>query len=185
MAKRKNNWIGIFGGSFDPPHLGHLLAAIYALNVFEFDEIWFVPSHQHPFQKKLTRFQDRVAMCKKLIQGLGSKFKVNLIEADPKLDGKTLHTLLALRKKYPSHHFSLVMGSDLLKQKRKWYRFSEIENRFGVYAVPRGKGEKDEFVIPNISSTEIRRRIRRKKSLDTLLTPQVASYVLTKKLYSP
>jgi len=181
---KKEKWVGVLGGSFNPPHLGHLLASVYALAIFELDEVWLVPTFQHPFQKKLAPFRHRVAMCRRLIQGLGSKFKISTIEGDQKLDGKTLKTLLALRQKHKHHHFSLIIGSDLLKERKKWHRFSEIENRFGVLVVPRGKGKKGEIAIPNISSSEVRKRIKKRKALDLLLTPAVVSYESNHQVYT-
>ncbi|MFH1016969.1 MAG: nicotinate-nicotinamide nucleotide adenylyltransferase [Pseudomonadota bacterium] len=173
MARRK--WIGAFGGSFDPPHLGHLLAAVYALKVFELDEVWFVPAYQHAFGKKLSPFSKRLRMCRELIKGLGLKLKISTIEREIRSDGKMLRTLLALRKRHRHSRFSLVIGSDILRQKRRWYRFSEIEKRFGILVVPRGSAPAGNIAIPDVSSTEVRRRLRRRKPLDNLLTPAVAA----------
>jgi len=155
----KTRRIGVFGGSFNPPHLGHLLAAVYALKVFNLDEIWFVPVYRHAFSKDLPPFSKRLTWVKNLIAGFEKSFRVSTIEKELKSDGKMLHTLNALKKKYPKCRFSLVVGSDVLKEKRKWHRFSEIEKRFGVLVVPRGKAKKGEIAIPNISSTEIRKKL--------------------------
>ncbi len=173
MARKK--WIGVFGGSFDPPHLGHLLAAIYALKVFELDEVWFIPAFRHAFDKKMSPFSKRVEMCRELIEGLGPRFRVSTIEKTIRSDGKTLRTLLALRKHHGNFHFSLVIGSDVLRQTRKWYRFSEIEKRFMVLVVPRGTNRPGSLAIPEVSSTEIRRRVKLHRPLDNLLTPAVAA----------
>ena len=173
----KEKWIGFFGGSFNPPHIGHLLAAIYALKTFELDEVWFVPAYRHRFEKNLAPFPDRVKMCELLTEGFRSQLKVSTFEGDRKSDGKTLSTLLALRKKYPHDHFSLVIGSDLLKETKKWYRFGEIKNRFGVLVIPRAGYRNDLFAIPDISSTEIRRRLRNQQALGELVTPAVAAYL--------
>jgi nicotinate-nucleotide adenylyltransferase len=173
MAGREK-WIGVFGGSFDPPHLGHLLAAVYALKVFELDEVWFVPAHRHAFHKTMSPFEKRVRMLRKLIEHLGPRFKVSTVERDIRSDGKMLNTLLALRKKHKHVHFSLVIGSDILKQRKKWYRFGEIEKRFMVLVVPRGTSLRGGIAIPEVSSSEIRQRLRDRKSLSNLLTPAVA-----------
>lgn len=174
-------WIGIFGGSFDPPHLGHLLAAVYALKIFEFDEVWLVPTYQHAFNKDLSPFKDRVKMCKRLILSLGKQFKVSEFEKEIKSDGKMLHTLQALKRKHQDTAFSLIVGSDTLKDRDKWYKFEEIENTFMVCVVPREGSSKSPIAIPNVSSTEIRKRLKKGKPLDDLLTPDVASYLLDKK----
>jgi nicotinate-nucleotide adenylyltransferase len=179
----REKWIGFFGGSFNPPHLGHLLAAVYALKSFELDEIWFVPVYRHRFEKNLAPYVDRVKMCELLVSELKSFLKVSTFEGDRKTDGKTLNTLIALRRKYPHHHFSLLIGSDILKETKKWYRFSEIENRFGILVIPR-EGSAKGIAIPNISSTEIRKRLKNLRALGELVTPAVAAHIRKTSLYS-
>ncbi len=155
MTNRKKR-VGIFGGSFNPPHLGHLLAAVYALKMFELDEIWFTPAYQHAFKKHLAPFSQRYRMLKQLIQGFTSKCRISNIEARIKNDGKMLHTIVALKKRWPRYRFFLVIGSDLTTETKRWYRFSEIQNKFGVLTVPRMKSKSRRIAIPNISSTKIR-----------------------------
>jgi nicotinate-nucleotide adenylyltransferase len=176
-------WIGFFGGSFNPPHLGHLLAAIYAVKTFELDEIWFAPVYKHRFEKNLAPYDDRLKMCELLIEGFDRQMKISTFEKDRKSDGKTLKTLLAMRKKFPHHHFSLLIGSDITKETKNWHNFKEIENRFGVLVVPRGIGKNGELGIPDISSTEIRKRLKNHKWLGELVTPAVAAYIFEKGLY--
>lgn len=182
MAK-KPKWIGILGGSFDPPHLGHLLAATYALKVHEVDEVWFVPAFQHAFAKDLTDYRHRLAMVRRLIDGMGPKFKISTIERDMKADGRTLPVLKELARQHRPNLFSLIVGSDAYAQRSKWYRFDEIEKRFMVLVVPRGNNSKYPFGIPDISSTEVRRRLIRRKSLGGLVTPAVANYIGEHDLY--
>ncbi len=170
-------WVGIFGGSFDPPHLGHLLAAVYALKVFEFDEVWLVPAFRHAFAKDLSPFKHRVDMCKHLMLSLGNQFKVSEIEKETDSDGKMLLTLKALKKKHKDKAFSLIVGSDTLKDRDRWYKFEEIENSFMVFVVPRTGSTDSPFAIPNISSTEIRSRLKKGRPLGDLLTPDVAGLV--------
>lgn len=179
----KEKWVGFFGGSFNPPHLGHLLAAIYGLKQFELDEVWFVPAFRHRLAKELLPFDDRVKMCELLVKGMTSRLKVSTFEGDRKTDGKTLNTLLALRRKYKHHHFSLLIGSDLLKETKKWHRFKEIENRFSTLVVPRGTTTEGGIAIPDISSREIRKRRKNKASLSELVTPEVAAYIFDNALY--
>ncbi len=171
-------WVGVFGGSFDPPHLGHLLAAVYALKVHELDEVWFVPAYRHAFGKELSPFAKRADMCRRLIAELGPRFRVSTIEKEIRSDGKMLKTLEALRKRHPERAFSLVVGSDVLKQKKAWYRFREIERQFMVLVVPRGI-RKGIVGIPDVSSTEIRKRLAKNQPLGDLVTPDVA-YLLLK-----
>jgi len=150
------------------------MAAVYSLKVFDLDEVWFVPTYRHPFLKRSAPFSTRVRWCKKLISNLGPRFRVSTIERELKGDGKTLHTLMALKRRFPKKQFRLIIGSDLLRERRSWYRFPEIERRFGVLIVPRKGSSKSPFALPNVSSSEVRRRLRSKKSLADLLTPAVA-----------
>lgn len=179
----REKWVGFFGGSFNPPHLGHLLCAIHALKTFELDEVWFVPVWRHRFEKRLAPYKDRVKMCELLTKGFRSHLKVSTFEGDRKTKGKTLDTLLALRKKHPHCHFSLIIGSDILKETKKWHRFSQIKDRFGVLVVPRGRANDGRLAIPDISSREIRRGLRSRQLLGELLTPAVAAHIHEKKLY--
>jgi len=177
--------IGIFGGSFDPPHIGHLLASLYALQIFQLDEVWFVPANQHAFQKRLLSFRDRLSMCRLLVRKVSPRLRVSTIERDIESDGRMLFTLQALAKKYPRKKFVLLLGSDSSKDFGRWYKFESIKKKFGVLLIPRGNSGKGKhgFGIPNISSTDIRKRIRSRKSLEGILSPAVADYVIKKKLY--
>ena len=179
----RHHRVGVLGGSFNPPHLGHLLAAIYAQKVFDLDEIWFLPTHRHAFRKGLAPFRDRLKMCKLLLKNLGPRFSTSTIENDIASDGKMLKTLQALQRKYRRNKFLLIVGSDILKETRRWYRFPEIKKRFGVLVVPRGRRKKGGYSIPNISSSEIRNRFRRGQSLEGLLSADVAAYANRKKIY--
>jgi nicotinate-nucleotide adenylyltransferase len=180
----REKWVGFFGGSFNPPHLGHLLAAVYALKTLELDEVWLVPVFRHRFQKDLVSYADRVRMCELLVEGFKPRIKVSTFEGDRRSDGKTLNTLLALRKKHPHDHFSLIIGSDLLPETKKWHKFKEIRDRFSVLVVPRGKAEDGGVAIPDVSSREVRRRLKNERSLGQLVTPDVAAYIFENNLYA-
>ncbi len=107
---------------------------------------------------------------------MGDDYRVTDIERSMESDGRMLLTLRELKRRSPRSKFLLVIGSDILAQTKKWYRFPAIKKEFGVCVVPRaGFGAKKKiFAIPNISSTEIRRRLNQGESLDSLLTSDVA-----------
>src|SRR5262245_35445385 len=107
--------IALFGGSFNPPHVGHLLAAWYVRATEAVDEVWLMPSHTHPCGKALAPFEHRVRMCELLCDDAAGWLKVTQVEKDVSSEGRTLHTLEHLRARHPEHRWVLVIGSDILK----------------------------------------------------------------------
>src|ERR1700690_2784239 len=114
--------VAIFGGSFNPPHVGHQLVALYILETAAVDELWFVPCWKHPFDKALEAFADRLRMCELAAAALGSRARVSDIEAQ--LGGEespTLLTIKGLQVRHPGHEFLLVIGADLEPELPLWY----------------------------------------------------------------
>lgn len=174
--------IGFFGGTFNPPHLGHLLAATYALKIFHLDEIWLAPVYHHPFAKKMIAFDHRKAMCDILVEKMSPPFRVTDIEKDLNHEGKTLFTLRNLQQKHPEHHFSLIIGSDLKDQLKSWNHADLLMKEFPVLVVPRGV-QNDPSSIPNISSTNIRADQYTKDQIQKVVTPEIYEYMIEKKIY--
>src|SRR5580765_5636706 len=102
--------IALIGGSFDPPHQGHLDAAVFVHEHFHDDEIWLMPSFHHPFGKRLAAFEHRVKMCEAIAAGL-DWLKVSTVEKDVGGDGRTIDTLKYLQPRHPGTRFRLVLGS--------------------------------------------------------------------------
>ncbi len=173
--------IAVFGGSFDPPHMGHVFATQHALSVFWIDAIWWMPCYQHRFEKNLSSFRHRLRMCHLATQTFAKKYvKVSNFERLIQSDGRTLITLRRLRKEHPGHRFQLMIGSDVLRQRQRWYGFKTIEREFGVMVVPRGGNTG----IPPISSSAVRQRLRRGLSCRGLLPRAVAQYGCEHRLYA-
>ena len=106
--------VAIFGGSFNPPHVGHQLLALYVLETAAVDQLWFVPCWKHPFDKALEAFADRLHMCEMAAAALGSRARVSDVEAQLGGEGsRTLMTVKALQASHPDHEFLLVVGADL------------------------------------------------------------------------
>jgi len=151
--------IAIFGGSFDPPHLGHLLAAAFVLATEPVDELWFVPVFQHPFGKPLVgSYEHRLALCEKVAAQLCSA-RVSRAEEESG-ETRTVDLLEWLRRKHPGTRFALVLGTDLDAEKAQWKRFDRVEQLARIISVQRGgyrsgQGE-DDVAIPEISSTQVR-----------------------------
>ncbi|HEY2027920.1 MAG TPA: nicotinate-nicotinamide nucleotide adenylyltransferase [Myxococcales bacterium] len=150
--------VALFGGSFDPPHVGHLLAAAYVLSVEPVDELWFVPVHSHPFQKPLrASFDHRVELCEAMAAQLRSA-RVSRIEEELGGEGRTVDLLEHLREKHPAWKFALVLGSDLDKERLTWKRWDRIAELARIIRVTRGGTGSD--AIPKVSSTEVRELLR-------------------------
>lgn len=174
--------IGFFGGTFNPPHLGHLLAATYALKIFNLDEVWFAPVYHHPFAKTMISFTHRKQMCEILVEKMSPPLRVTDIEKTLRHEGKTVYTLRALEKKHPNDEFSLIIGSDLKDQLKTWNHSEELQKEFPILVVPRGI-QNDPSSIPNISSTNIRADQYTKDQIKNVVTPEIYDYMIEKKIY--
>lgn len=117
--------IGLFGGSFNPPHVGHMLAVAYTLSIGEVDEVWALPVHQHAFEKDLESFEHRVEMLTLALAPLRQTC-VSRVEQDLPAPNYTLHTVQHLRKLHPSASFRLIVGGDALAERHRWYGFEEL-----------------------------------------------------------
>lgn len=147
--------VALFGGSFDPPHVGHLLAAAYLLATEPVDELWFVPVLQHPFAKPLVgSYGHRALLCERVAAQL-SRAKVSRAEEESG-EGRTVDLLEWLHRKHPGTRWALVLGTDLDAEKPQWKRFDRIQQLARIVTVRRGGYEGSGVAIPEVSSTEVR-----------------------------
>ena len=154
--------IALFGGSFNPPHIGHVLNACYVLSAFDADELWVMPVFAHPFASKrnLWPFELRMELCREAFACLGSRVVVSDIEEKAPAGSKTVDLLEWLLPQRPGDTFSLVVGSDILKETHLWKRFDRIQELVRLIVVQRAGCEAPSLsgpVIPEVSSTGIRR----------------------------
>ena len=171
--------VGLFGGSFDPPHLAHLLAAREALVTHGLDELWFVPVYVHPAGKQLAGYADRVAMCELAIHALGPRARVCRAEEELGPCG-TLAVLDHLATRHADTRWRLVMGADLLRSATRWRGWSELVSRAPPIVIARGTR------TPAISATQIRAALAR-RALDiaaALLPRPVLRYITSRGLYA-
>ena len=161
--------IALFGGSFDPPHLGHLLAAAFVLATEPVDELWLLPVHEHPLGKKpAAPFDHRVHLCEQAVRDL-ARVRVSRLEGELKGEGRTVDLLEHLRRTQPQHRWALVLGSDLVAERPQWKRFDRIAELARIVPLDRG-GFSEGALLPEISSTQVR-------ALLAAASPEVARLV--------
>ncbi len=180
--------VGLFFGSFNPIHIGHLAIANYILAYTDLKEIWFVVSPHNPLKEKKTLLDDRqrLHIVSLAIEGF-AKFKASDIEFKLPQPSYTIHTLVHLKEKFPKREFALIMGADTLETLPKWKNHEEIlKHKIFVYPRPNKTGGEykahpnvciTEAPLMDISSTFIRASIKDKKNLPYFLHPKVAEYI--------
>jgi nicotinate-nucleotide adenylyltransferase len=174
----------VFGGSFDPPHVGHVLVAAFVLAAHGIERVLVTPTAAHAFGKRLSSFADRVAMCELAFAPLRG-VELCTIERELPEPNYTLHTLQALAARYPDVRLRLLVGSDLQRETHAWHDFATITKLAPPLWVARqGSAALDrEPAMPDISSTEIRRRLAAGEPTSGLLSPNVSEYIRIHGLY--
>ena len=146
--------IALFGGSFDPPHVGHLLAASYVLAVEPVDELWFVPVLAHPFGKQLQGSYDhRVELCERMAGQLRGA-RVSRAEQESG-QARTVDLLEWLHQKHPGTTWALVLGTDLDAERSQWKNFPRIQELARIITIQRA-GHSQTAILPEVSSTQVR-----------------------------
>jgi len=183
--------VGLFFGTFNPIHIGHLIIGNHFVEHSDLDEVWFVVTPHNPHKKKSNLLDDnhRLTMVRIAVEDY-PKLKASNIEFSLPQPNYTVNTLIHLEEQYPDHHFSLIMGEDNLKSFHKWKNFEVIMNRHSTYVYPRiSKGEtlekwlKEKAIhlvdapIMELSSTFIRNSIKQGKNIRPLLPHAVWTYL--------
>jgi nicotinate-nucleotide adenylyltransferase len=180
--------IALFGGTFDPPHVAHVLAVAYALASEAIDHVLCVPTFEHAFGKEPgAAFEHRHRMIELAMADL-ARTSVSRVEAE--LGGKslTLRTLEELARRAPAARFRLLVGADVLGEIDKWHRFDRIAEIAPPIVVGRGGYDAPREVVvdlPPISSSEIRNRLASGLPIDGLVPRTVAAYIVENGLYRP
>lgn len=176
--------IAVFGGSFNPPHMGHQIACLYLLEALGCAEVWLVPAAEHPFGKELLPFKHRAAMLELLAAPLGSRVQINPVETTLSHGGKTYETLRHLQRQYPKKHFAFVVGADILAEAKNWYRWNDLEKEFTIVVLGRtGFKGGDKLILPAVSSSEVRSALSADKSVEGWVPLKVIDYIRTHGLY--
>ncbi len=184
--------IALFGGSFNPPHAGHVLVATWLMSVRRADEVWMVPTGVHPFGKDLAPFADRVAMVRAAVAPLGPAVRVEEIEATLPAPSYTVDTVAALLTRHPGTTFLLVVGTDILGESAKWKDFDRLKTMVELLpvrraGVPGSEPDPDPAhptpLFPEISSSDVRARIARGDSVEGLVPAAVLDRIRAAALY--
>ncbi len=130
--------IGLYFGSYNPIHIGHLAIANYMVEFTDIDQLWFVVSPQNPFKKKENLLADyhRLEMVERAIEH-NDRFRASNIEFNLPKPSYTIDTLAHLQERHPNYNFSILMGSDNLDSFPKWKNFEMIIENYGVIVYPR------------------------------------------------
>lgn len=189
--------IGLFGGSFNPPHVAHQLVGLYVLET-QVDEVWFVPTYSHPFGKDLMAYDHRVAMCELAAAPLGPRAHVSRAEeALAKQPGfvasRTLDLIEHLEAAHRDCELHLVVGADILGETDQWYRWDEVVRRAPLivvgrtgYELPAGSVATG-VTMPEVSATRVRELLASGGATDRtvaqLLPAAVLRYIARHGLY--
>jgi nicotinate-nucleotide adenylyltransferase len=186
--------IGLYFGSFNPIHIGHLIIANHVLNETSINKIWFIVSPQNPFKESKTLLNefDRLHLVRLATQD-DNRIKCSDIEFNLPKPSYTSNTLAFLSEKYPEHQFSIIMGSDSYQNLGKWKNYEAIINNYPVYVYKReGYEIKKTFdkeavtlnaPIIQISASQIREHIKSAKSIRYLVPEIVREEIESRKFY--
>lgn len=170
--------IAVYGGSFDPPHVGHAMVSAWLRWTDRCDEVWWVPVKGHPFAKQSRPYDDRLAMCRALTATLPDA-RVCDVERTLPTPSYTIDTLRTLAAAHPEHTFRLVVGADVLPETGKWRAWDAITREFPPIVVGRAGHPTPPGAIdfPAISSTEVRRRLAAGEPVDELVPSVVLPFL--------
>lgn len=187
--------IGLYFGSFNPVHTGHMIIANHMLNFCPVDQLWMIvsPHNPHKDKKSLAKDYDRLHLVHLAI-GVNSKIIASNVEFSLPKPSYTIDTLTYLKEKYPTHEFSLIMGGDNLGSFHKWKNYEQILNHHKIFVYRRPSFDVGELQnhrqveileapLLNISSSFIRDLRKKGKSIQYLVPQAVFEYIDANNLY--
>jgi len=186
---------GLFFGSFNPVHVGHLVIAGYLSAFTDLDEVWLVVSPHNPLKNKsgLANKYDRLEMARLAIEG-AEDIKVSDIEFALPQPSYTVDTLAYLKEKYPGREFALVMGADNLVSLKKWKNYELLLRDYQIYVYPRPGADLQDWAghpaititdTPqmDISSTFIRKAVKEGRNVRFFVPDKVLDFIESKGMY--
>jgi nicotinate-nucleotide adenylyltransferase len=181
--------VGLFFGSFNPVHVGHMVIANYMLTYTDLDRVWFIVSPHNPLKQKNTLLDEKQRLqMVQLAIGDNTKMKASDIEFKLPQPSYTINTLAYLKEKYPKSEFVLIMGSDNLESFHKWKNAEEILKHHELYVYQRPENRKTALMnhkkvkffdapLMELSSTAIRTAVKEKKDVRYFVPPAVWEYM--------
>ncbi len=186
--------VGLFFGSFNPIHIGHLIIADHFAQYSDLDQVWLVVSPRNPLKSKESLLKDyhRLAMVR-IAAAENPRLKASDVEFKLDRPSYTVNTLAHLKDAYPEHDFCLIMGEDNLAGLAKWKNYEYILEHHEIYVYPREGSERKEFQgkkiqivnapLMNVSASAIRKAIHEGKDVKYLLSHEVYSYLSEMNFY--
>lgn len=182
--------VALLGGSFNPPHVCHVLLSVYLLETVDVDEVWWLPVHRHAFDKDATLrpFEDRLAMCQEVAAEYDG-IRVDDIERWLEPPSYTIDTIAALRKAHADCAFSWLIGSDILPDLPRWSRWEQLREQLRFVVVGRGEPvtpdqlpEGGDFLVrdfhlPDVSSSAVRAALAAADDVTALVPRAVLAYL--------
>lgn len=181
--------VGLFFGSFNPIHIGHMILAEYMVEYTDLKELWFIPSPHNPLKEKKSLLADhhRLALVKQAIEE-DDRFKVEDLEFKMPQPSYTIDTLIRLSEKHPKNEFVLICGTDIFKSFHKWKNYEELLKHYSFYVYNRPGSDLGEFSehpkiklfnapLIEISSSDIRKSIKESKDIKYMLPENVYTYI--------
>ncbi|SHF67331.1 nicotinate-nucleotide adenylyltransferase [Ornithinibacillus halophilus] len=183
--------IGILGGTFDPPHIGHLIIAEEVRQQLQLEEVWFIPTYEPPHKKEASIGADhRIHMINNAIKG-NAAFRLNTIEIERHGKSYTIDTIKALQQSHKDTEFFFIIGADMVEYLANWSKIDELVEMITFVGVKRpGYQLKTTYPIIEVevpfievSSTTIRKRFANKQSVKYLIPESVYMYIKEYQLY--
>ena len=188
MTKTTKSKIGLYFGSFNPIHIGHLAIANYMLEFTDLDKIWFIISPHNPLKEKKSLLPDyhRLEMVHLALSD-DYDMKANNIEFNLPQPSYTIDTMTYLQEKYPKNDFAIIMGGDSLGSLHKWKNYESMIKQYQVYVYARPDADHNNITHPNIkvfhapqmeiSASFIRNSIKDGKNIRYFLPKKVWDYI--------
>ena len=183
--------IGLYSGSFNPVHHGHVMLANYLVEFSDLDELWFVVSPQNPLKKRedLMKDEDRLKMVELALEG-DSRLKVSNIEMSLPLPSYTINTLRALSAKYPDDQFVFICGMDSLQGLPRWREYQAILDNYELLVFPRRGYDGGDLIhhphvkvletpVIEVSSTFIRNSMKTGKDVRHFMPEKAYQYLIS------
>ncbi len=173
--------VAVLGGAFDPPHIGHMTMALYALSL-GWEQVRVIPVGNHPFAKEMSSFGHRLTMTRMAFAGIKGVV-VDSREGSRSGPSRTVDTLMQLRSELPKARLGLVIGEDNLMSVHKWHAWDRIEKMCEIVVVGRGTDSSLPFALPDINSSALRTLMAQGQDISGLVPAAVAEYAARHGLY--